>query len=167
MQDYWRPVRGYEGHYAVSRDGHIRSIKRNKLLSLVKTRNGYLRVNLYIGGKPRAHLVHRVVLEAFQGPLAEGMTVHHVDCCKRNNKLSNLRAVSLEENRAAAERDGLLRPFKGEANPRAKLKEGDVYEIRRLWAEGKTRVRDIANRFGVTDRTVYLIAYRELWRHLD
>src|SRR5262249_40965479 len=110
--DFWRDVLGYAGHYQVPREGQVRSLKRNKLLSLVPTRNGYLRVNLYREGKARAHLVHRIVVEAFRGPLAPGMTVHHVDSDKRNNRLSNLKAMSLEQNRLCAERDGLLRSFK-------------------------------------------------------
>src|SRR5262249_27585601 len=101
-----------------------------------------------------------------RGPLAPGMTVHHVDSDKRNNRLSNLKAMSLEQNRLYAERDGLLRSFKGENNPRAKLKEADVLEIRRRWADGES-VRKLAREYDLSERSVYLMCYRETWKHLE
>ena len=54
----------------------------------------------------RGELVHRLVMTIFKPvPGCAGMTVDHLDHNTRNNKLSNLEWVSLEENRARARRD--------------------------------------------------------------
>ena len=40
----WKNVIGYEGLYEVSDKGNVRNVRRNTLLRLTKTNNGYIRV---------------------------------------------------------------------------------------------------------------------------
>jgi hypothetical protein len=54
----------------------------------------------------------------------------------------------------------------GERNGSARLTEADVRAIRRLVAECVER-QTIAERFGVSTRTVWLISSRRRWRHVD
>ena len=54
----------------------------------------------------RGELVHRLVMTIFKPvPGCAGMTIDHLDHNTRNNKISNLEWVSLEENQAREEAD--------------------------------------------------------------
>jgi len=57
-------------------------------------------------------------------------------------------------------------PMVGEENSRAKLKEGDVVEIRRLCDVGEMSYREIADAFGVTEANIRKIGKRQSWCHV-
>jgi hypothetical protein len=48
----------------------------------------------------------------------------------------------------------------------AKLTEGQVREIRRLWAEGSVSKAELGRRFGVSGCTAGMIVNRQVWRHI-
>ncbi len=56
-------------------------------------RDGYLRVHV---GRRKCY-VHRLVLEAHVGPCPTGKEADHIDRCRTNNDLTNLRWVSRAE----------------------------------------------------------------------
>ena len=58
----------------------------------------YLKYTLWSKGIRYQISAHRVVYEAFNGPIPEGMEIHHIDGNPRNNHISNLQMVSREEN---------------------------------------------------------------------
>src|SRR4051794_37680931 len=122
QSDFWRTVPGFP-NYQVSRNGEVRSLVRNKLLAQVKSKRGYLLVNLYRDGRPKNFLVHRLVVTAFLGAIPLGRQVNHRDGDKSNNCVENLEVVTQQENLRHAAETGLLRV--GEANPKAKLTEAD------------------------------------------
>lgn len=164
MRDaFWQNVPGYP-NYQVSRDGQVRSLTRNKLLSQVKNKRGYRLVNLYREGRPRNFLVHRLVATAFIAAIPLGWEVNHKDGNKDNNGVDNLEIVTPEQNRLHAKQYGLIR--RGERNPRAKMTEAQVRDIRRRRAEGET-VMKLAREYDLGERAIYLICGRETWRHLD
>lgn len=162
QDDHWRLVPGY-ANYLVSRRGEVKSLTRNKLLAQTENRRGYHLVNLYREGRPRNFLVHRLVASAFLGVIPPGRQVNHKDGNKHNNGLENLEVVTPEQNRLHAKQHGLIR--RGERNPRAKLTEADVKEIRRLRADG-VRVWEIARRYGMAERSIYLLCRRLTWQHV-
>lgn len=51
----------------------------------------------------------------------------------------------------------------GEAHPRAKLKDADIIEIRRLLARGEKTQAELARSFGVTDGAISLAVKRTNW----
>jgi hypothetical protein len=51
----------------------------------------------------------------------------------------------------------------GEENPRAKLTEEDVREIRRLYATGTWRQKDLAEEFGVANTNISSIVLNKTW----
>lgn len=53
----------------------------------------------------------------------------------------------------------------GELNRAAKLQEGDVLEIRRLYKTG-TRQPELAEMYGVSHQNIHSIVTRKSWRHL-
>ena len=46
----------------------------------------------------RKNINHRVVFETFHGPIKDGSVIDHIDSCRQNNKLDNLRAVTQSQN---------------------------------------------------------------------
>jgi HNH endonuclease/NUMOD4 motif len=163
----WRPVAGFEGRYEVSGTGRVRSCRRGKLLALVRNRRGYMQCNLYPGGgRVKNVLHHRLVARAFLGAVPPGWQVNHKNGVKNDNRVENVELVTRAQNLQHARDRGLFRPQKGEANIRAKLTDEQVREIRRLRAQRVT-AREVAERFGVTERTVFAIQHRKSWTHLD
>ncbi len=161
----WRDIPGYENLYQVSWWGQVQSVRRNRLLSLVLTRSGYLNVNLYRAGNVRHFQVHRLVASAFLGDIPPGYVVNHKDGNKSNNCVENLEIVTAGENSEHARRTGLTPSVRGEANPKAKLTEEQVREMRRLRRRG-AGVTALAGRFGISRRVAYKILNRELWPHV-
>ncbi len=62
------------------------------------TKKGYLRICISVRGKQRHVMAHRVVYVSAFGPLPDGWEVDHMNGTKRDNRLSNLEAVSGAEN---------------------------------------------------------------------
>ena len=94
-----KDIKGYEGLYAVTKDGQVWSYKSKKFLKPYKAYNGYLRVKLTKDGVEKNKRVHRLVLETYY-PI-EGMDdleVDHIDFNIENNSLNNLRWLPKMEN---------------------------------------------------------------------
>ena len=99
----FRPVRGYEGLYEISDCGAVRSLNYNKtgkkvVISLKKSKQGYMYTTLSNSGIHKCFRVHRLVYEAFNGPIPEGMQIDHINGVKDDNRLVNLRCVTPKEN---------------------------------------------------------------------
>ena len=99
----WRTVPGFEGKYEVSDFGRVRSLSykggtKTMILSLARTRDGYLRARLNKNSKTYHRLVSRLVYEAFVGPIPEGMQVNHINEDKTDNRLENLNLMTPKEN---------------------------------------------------------------------
>ena len=97
-EEIWKDIPNYEGKYQASTLGRIKSLKDNhgndieKMLSPIKDKKGYLRINLWKNGKIKQYMVHRLVIITFMGkPLDNDYySVNHLDENKTNNKLENL-----------------------------------------------------------------------------
>jgi len=113
MKEIWNNALGFEGLYQVSNLGKVRTVKRDYFSgrhhTVKKTienaplyhrvnRSGYIDVNLRKGKKRRPYTVHRLVYEAFNGAVPNGLVINHKDLNKMNNNLSNLEAITSREN---------------------------------------------------------------------
>ena len=117
------------------------------------TRTGYLAIGVMVGGRRFFRMVHRLVFEAFVGPIPEGFEINHLDGNKKNNALVNLEVVTPKENIQHAIRTGLLRN-RGVESVLAKLTTKQAEEIRSAYMCGEKQ-REIAARFSVSQSTVW------------
>jgi hypothetical protein len=94
----WKVVVGFPD-YVISDIGQIYSLKSKRLLSLHPRTDGYVNVGLRKSKNERKRkFVHRLVYEAFVGPIPEGYEVNHKDEVKSNNALSNLELLTHKQN---------------------------------------------------------------------
>jgi hypothetical protein len=104
VNETWRPVVGFEGHYEASDQGRVRGVDRiltTKAGQVRRQRGTVLRPALSVKGRLAVHLrlnplhvtrpVHLLVLEAFVDPRPDGLVACHNDGDCLNNVLSNLR----------------------------------------------------------------------------
>lgn len=152
----FRHIPGYRGYY-VSSCGILLSIRRRfpRLLSTYQNVQGYIVSVVYDdGSNPYLKQVHRLVYEAWVGPILSGLVIDHVDGNKTNNDINNLEAVTQKENCVRAYKLGLSKPrgysFKGETNPNAKLSDEDVRSIRSKYATGEYTQQQVADIYNTT-----------------
>lgn len=90
MEEIYKDIKGYEGKYQVSNLGNVKSCKKNKLLSIYKQDDGYVRVSLWKNNKGKTYYVHRLVAMAFIDNPNKLPEVNHKDENKNNNYVGNL-----------------------------------------------------------------------------
>lgn len=94
MAEEWKTIA--EGYYEVSNHGRVRRLKPGngtwpgRLIATKTGMNGYRLLALNYNGKRKTTSTHRLVAEAFIGPIGEGGIVHHIDGDKSNNHVDNL-----------------------------------------------------------------------------
>lgn len=107
----WKDIKGYEGLYQASNLGRIKSlpriVTRNSTKGKIQKRKEhitygsgkkYYSVKLYKNGVKTNKRVNRLVWEAFNGSIPEGMEVNHIDENTKNNRLDNLNLMTPSEN---------------------------------------------------------------------
>lgn len=114
-EEIWKSIDGYDGKYAVSNFGNVKSFARYKDGKIMKPLNngqGYLQVDLYNNGVRKCR-VHRLVLQAFL-PIEEIKEVNHKNHITTDNRLENLEWCSCSENiRFKKKREGLSSQYLG------------------------------------------------------
>lgn len=170
LVECWLPIAGWEGAYSVSSFGRVRSearvVARGSLSHPVRERilayglhsGGYLNVTFSKGGKTSTQLVHRLVLEQFDGPCPNGMECRHLDGNGRNPRLKNLLWGTPIDNAADRELHG-TQP-RGERIGNSKLTEAKVAAIR---ADSRFQWQ-IAADFGISQTAVSKIKLRKMWK---
>lgn len=173
-----RWIKGYEGMYAVSNLGRVKSVARTvmsnrgrpitrmgKILSLNTSAAGYRYISVCKDGKSRTFLIHRLVAEAFIPNPHNLPVVMHLDDVPGNNRVTNLKWGTQKTNMEDMVRKGRQPSPKGSTNGSSKLTEKDIPQIRKLLTAGWTQKR-IASKFGVDQSTISLIKHRKEWAHV-
>ena len=172
MKEIWKKIKGFES-YEVSNMGRVRSwrIQGNckskssspRILKHGKCRGQHEYINLWYRTKQNTRYVHRLVLEAFVGPRQEGMECRHLDGDPHNNRLDNICWGTHEENEKDKVRHGTI--CRGESVKHSKLKNGEVWLIKRLLFNG-FRCKEIAKMFKVSSGCIGSIKTGKKWRHI-
>lgn len=87
----WKEISGYEGYYAISNYGKVRSLKKNLILKNIYDSKGYLYIGLSKNGKETKFKIHRLVGLHFLENPKNLPQIDHIDRIKDNNVVSNLR----------------------------------------------------------------------------
>lgn len=133
-------------------------------LALVINSAGYYVISMKRRGKYRATFVHHLIAEAFLGPRPDGKLVCHRDGDPINNRPTNLRYSTQQEN----EDDKKIhrtRP-QGSQVATAKLNEGKVRAIWRLRLVAGQSIVRIAKRYGVHHSIISDIINGKTWKHV-
>jgi hypothetical protein len=161
--EVWKWVRDYEGLYLVSDEGRIMN-RFGKLLRPNKGTKRYFGVVLYKDKKPKSHLVHRLVAEAFHENESNLPQVNHKDGDPNNNFASNLEWVSAKDN--TLHRCRVLKRGVGSSTKASKISEQDVFEIRHLLSLGLQQ-KSVAELFNVSRDIVHCIKQGRTWAWLS
>lgn len=161
MNEIWK--RYLETVYDVSNTGFVRNSVTGKILSPSKTREGYLRINLWHNGKVSSIAVHRMVAICFLENPDNKLIVNHIDGNTSNCRLENLEWTTQSENIIHAYATGLAAV--GEDCTVAKLTEEQVLKIIETMKSGESVVQ-VAKTFGVSAAAVSHIWNGRTWKHL-
>lgn len=150
--------------YVISEYGNIYSLKKQKLIKPYKSRYYQLTLHKKGAGKGKQACVHRLVAESFcTKKTDQDNTVNHIDGNRYNNHYSNLEYCSKSQNTKHAFNTGLC-SAKGINNPKCKLTEADVKEIRFL--HKKIKPKRILEIYGIKHPCLYNIVKRISWAHI-
>lgn len=123
--------------------------------------DGYVR----LGGRGKSSLhlyAHRVIWQAANGDIPDGLEIDHLNGNKADNRARNLEAVTKSQNVRRAIALGLA-PV-GEQKAQAKLTDDKVREIRAT-VETITAAQ-WARDLGVDKSTIKAVRERKTWRHV-
>ena len=157
IKEQWLPINANPS-YEVSNLGDVRHNYLNgKALVLTPLSNGKKGNYQFVKIDGKKHYIHQLVLTAFVGQKPIGFDCDHKDKNPQNNALSNLRYLSIRENR------GKL----GEENNLAKLTAEKVKAIRSLYNQNLgLSMKKIGQLFNVSQQTVSAAITRRTWQHI-
>ena len=163
----WRQVIGWP-EYEVSNLGRIKRICHamgatvGSIVNPWKNKSGYLLVGLSRKSSVKTRLVHRLIAEAWIGPIA-GMDVCHNNGIRHDNQLKNLRIDTRKGNmQDIYKHDTHIR---GERCGTNKYSEALMRQIKKEIKAGGV-VRQIALKHGMPASTLYSVAQGKTWSWL-
>lgn len=173
----FKEIKGWESTHLINEYGVVMVKERlvggkvgtkRKLYSHVLKWNyqkGYPTVALYVGGRLKRYLVHRLVYLSHVGEIPKLMQINHKDGVKDNNHISNLEVVTPKENTAHAWREGLTKKYLGEKCSTSKLKDEDILKIRKLSKSGVSQSK-IAHLYKMHQTNIHYILSGKTWSHV-
>lgn len=168
MIEIWKPVVGYEGQYEISNLGRVRSLPKAvphirgvrtipaRVLKPRQQASGHLYIRSFGGRNGGIAWVHRLVYEAFVGPIPAGLDIRHLDGNPSNNTPENLTPGTRVENAHDTYAYG---------GKYQKLYREDVLEIRKRLAAGEPQ-KQIAKDYKVSAQTISNINTRRTFNYI-
>lgn len=169
----WMPVREFPNHYEVSNSGRVRRVQAYNQWQAGRERkprllHKYICYWLSVQQRIYARYAHRLVADAFLGPIPPKMQINHKNGDKLDNRVENLEIVTNSENRAHSYRVLGIKPNKAiETNVNAKLTWDKVGAIRKEYAAGGTSHTRLAAKHGVNRMTILRVLNNRCWREED
>ncbi len=158
MEEVFKPIVNYITIYHISETGNVKNIKTGKIIKPHVSTQGYIRIGLFGGGKQVKYAVHRLVYEAFNGPIPGRMTIKHKDGNKLNNHFGNLEVMTASENIRHSWEIGIRT-----SETVSKLSKDQVIEIKKLIVESNISFYEIAEKFKVHHSTIANIKAGNTW----
>lgn len=181
---YMKEILGFEGRYAVTKDGRVWAYPRTRSYDASSIRRdctkhyagrwlkdsinkyGYKQLTLWKDGKGYAYRIHKLVAESYLTKLSDKLVVNHKDGNKLNNNVANLEWVTHAENTQHAFKLGLMVARRGEDNNMSRFKENDIKEMRDMYESGINRSQ-IAKKYRTSKTHVNKIVKRIIWKHIE
>lgn len=161
QSEEWRDVIGFEGYYAVSNLGRVKSVgawrQRRRVLK-PSLNGGYLQVVMSRDGVDTTRKVHGLVAAAFLGACPAGKEPNHIDRCRSNNRVCNLEYLTHQEN--------ILHSIIGEQHHLATLTAAEARTIRQMESAGKSPSEIFAKFSHVDRKSVYNVRSGRTWKYL-
>ena len=114
--------------------------------------------------KRGSYRVHRIICNLFVENSDNKPEVNHIDGIKTNNHYTNLEWATRSEQLFHAFKLGLMSEV-GIKNPRAKLSESDVLEIRKLYNEG-WKISELRDKYERGWSTIYNLLIGNTWTNI-
>lgn len=181
VRETWVPLKfkGFKqmrNQYAISSLGRVVSFKENihedgKLLAGSLT-SGYKTLNLHVGDSSMTLYVHREVATHFNKKKSpKDKYVIHLNHIKTDNRSKNLKWVNQEEAMQHQQKSPARKAYKEIQRTRTqgpKLNAAKVKSIRAILVNPRRKLtnKQLAEKFGVSEMTIYRIQSKESWGHI-
>jgi len=181
LEEIWKPIKGFEEFYLITKDGNIKSVERQICLKThsyirreqdiiqAKSLDGYYRIKLYNNTKKTKTIsTHRLVALTYLNNPNNYLEINHIDGNKTNNNVTNLEWCSKEQNVKHAYDTGLKKRenYVGEACVFSKLTEQQVLSIREEYKTGTTSYPKLSKKYNTVIGNIESIINRKTWKHV-
>lgn len=150
-------------NYIITKEGSVVSLYTGKQVYVHTNKKGYQFVRLYVDGKAKTYLVHRLVAEMHIPNPDKLPQVNHLDGNKSNNVYWNLEWCSCQHNVTHSVVTGLVK--RGDNRPNAKLTDKQVIDMRSLRAQGASYY-ELGRLFGVAYQTAHKVCSNQTYTHI-
>lgn len=161
-------------NYYFSNKGRLKSIDKNSkkehLMSMKPDQHGHLRASIRLeDGTNYAFWIHKHMAKAFvDKPSRKHKLIIHKNFKRDDNKLSNLKWVTVDEHKAYIQKRlkaiGYVHHGKG---GNRKLNERKVATIKKMLNAGKTTKTKISKKYGVSLTQLKRIERGQNWAHVE
>lgn len=161
----FKPIPGFSGYLAGDNGTVWSNKKRGEYREVIGSfDDGYRRVRLVSddGREVKRH-VARFVLMAFAGIPPVGMQACHNNGCKSDDRLSNLRWATAQENATDKVLHGTSRLRRLGPSPMSAI---EVAQIREAFRRGTATTKRVAEWYGIHQRYVNDIIRHRTWKHV-
>lgn len=169
MKQELKDIKGFEGLYAITKNGQVWSYPRKYgkyiskgrfIKSKINKRDGYVYIILTKPIKKQfSFKLHRLVALTYVSNPKNKREVNHINGIKTDNSVENLEWNTRQEN--ATHATDILDRWSGEKNPMYILTDKEIKEIRKLASEKKYSQNQMGKMFGISQTQIFRIIHNQ------